>query len=82
MGKRILIIEVNWLGDVLFSTPLIRAIAEKFKGAHIACLTHPRTKEILEGNPRINEIIIYDEEACHKSLLGKLRLILLLKKAV
>jgi len=78
--KRILIVEVNWLGDVLFSTPLIRAIREKFKNAYIACLTHPRTKEILEGNPRINEIIIYDEDACHKSLLGKLRLILLLRK--
>ncbi len=78
--KRILIIEVNWIGDVLFSTPLIREIAETFKHAYIACLVHPRTKEILEGNPRINEIIIYDEEHRHRSLLGKLRLILLLRK--
>ena len=80
MEKRILIVEVNWLGDVLFSTPLVRAMREKFKNAYIACLAHPRTKEILEGNPRINEIIIYDEETCHKSLLGKLCLILLLRK--
>ena len=78
--KRILIVEVNWLGDVLFSTPFIRAVREKFKGAYIACLTAPRTKEVLENNPHINEIIIYDERGAHKSILGKIRLILLLRK--
>jgi len=72
--NRILIVEVNWVGDVLLSTPLIRSVREKFKNAHIACLVHPRVKEVLKKNPRINEIIIYDEKHAHKSLLGKLRL--------
>jgi hypothetical protein len=30
--ERILIVEVNWLGDVLFSTPAIRAIRNKYPG--------------------------------------------------
>ncbi|MBN1353530.1 MAG: lipopolysaccharide heptosyltransferase II [Candidatus Omnitrophica bacterium] len=78
--RRILIIEVNWLGDVLFSTPFIRSVRGKFKDAHIACLTVPRTVEILEGNPNINEIIIYDENSKHKSFLGKARLIRSLRR--
>lgn len=80
MIKKILIINVNWIGDVLFSTPFIRAVREAHPGAYIACLVHPRCKEVLEGNPRINEIIIYDENGAHKSLAGKLRLVSALRK--
>jgi len=79
MTKRILIIEVNWIGDVLFSTPFIRAVREANPGAHIACLVHPRCVEMLEGNPRINEIIAYDEEGRHRSLVGKLKLVTALR---
>ena len=35
--KRVLIIEPNWLGDVLFTTPAIRAIKE-IKGWIIDCV--------------------------------------------
>ena len=78
--KRILIIEVNWLGDVLFSTPFIRSVREKFKDAHIACMIAPRTREVLEHNPRVNEIIIYDEKGSHRGIFGKMRLIKELRK--
>ena len=79
MSKRILIVNVNWVGDVLFSTPFIRAVREANPDAYIACLLHPRCSQMLETNPRINKIIIYDEEGIHKSLLGKWRLIQKLK---
>jgi len=73
--NRILIVNVNWVGDVLFSTPLIRAAREKFPDAYIACMVAPRCKEALELNPRLNGIIIYDEEGAHKGPFGKLKLI-------
>lgn len=78
--KKILIINVNWIGDVLFSTPFIRVVREAYPKSHIACLLHPRCKEILESNPRLDEIMIYDEEGEHKSLFGKLKLIMYLRK--
>jgi len=81
MKKRILIIEVNWLGDVLFSTPFIRAVRDDNPDGYIACLVHPRTKEILEGSTAINEIVFYDEEGLHKGILGKLRLIRSLRRS-
>lgn len=76
----ILIVNVNWVGDVLFSTPAIRAIRQHYPDAYIACMVVPRCKEILELNPNLNELIIYDEDEVHKSLLGKLKLISTLKK--
>ncbi|MDD5496287.1 MAG: lipopolysaccharide heptosyltransferase II [Candidatus Omnitrophica bacterium] len=79
-NKRILIVNVNWVGDVIFSTPFIRALRERYPDAYMACLLHPRCSPVLEGNPRINEIIIYDEEGRHRSLAGKLKLIALLRK--
>ncbi|MBP7055944.1 MAG: lipopolysaccharide heptosyltransferase II [Candidatus Omnitrophica bacterium] len=77
--KRILIIEVNWVGDVLFSTPFIRAVKGACPDSHIACLVHPRCKEILEYNPCVDEIILYDEEKTHRGILGKIKLIFLLR---
>lgn len=71
---KILIIEVNWLGDVLFSTAAIKALADKFPASHIACLVVPRVKEVLEDNPYVSEIIINDEDGLHKDLYGKFRL--------
>lgn len=79
-GKRILIVNVNWIGDVIFSTPFIKAIRDAYPDGYIACLLHPRCAQILKGSPRIDEIIIYDEEGQHKGIIGKLILILYLRK--
>ena len=79
-GKRILIVSVNWVGDVIFSTPFIKAIRDVYPDGYIACLLHPRCVDILNGSPRIDEIIVYDEEGQHKSIIGKLMLILYLRK--
>lgn len=76
----ILIIEVNWLGDVLFSTPAIKALRKKYPDSYIACLIVPRVREVLENNPNVNELIINDEEGIHKGFLGKARLVSELKK--
>ncbi len=76
---RILIVNVNWRGDVLFSTPFIRALREKYPDSFIACLVVPRCAPILENNPHLNELIIFDEQNGHRGLWGKLRLIKLLR---
>ncbi len=68
------------MGDVLFSSPAIRAIGEKYSGSHIAVLVVPGCRQMLEHNPFINEIIIYEEDGKHRSLPGKLRLIAQLRQ--
>ncbi len=78
--RKILIINVNWLGDVIFSTPAIRTIRQNFPEAHIACLVVRRCEEILRNNPRINELIVYDEQGKHRGIGGKLKFIRGLKE--
>jgi lipopolysaccharide heptosyltransferase II len=78
--KRILIVNVNWIGDVIFSTPFIKSVRDAYPESYIACLVHPRCADMLKGSPRIDEIIIYDEEGQHKGVVGKLMLISYLRK--
>ena len=77
-ARTILIVNVNWLGDVLFSTPFIRAVRNNFPDAYIACMVVPGCREILEGNPNINEVIGYDEKRA--GLFGSIKIIRLLRQ--
>lgn len=55
--RRILIVSVNWLGDLIFMTPALRAVRKRFAGAHLACLVPPRGVPLLSGNPHLDEVI-------------------------
>lgn len=78
--KRILIVEVNWLGDVLFSTAAIKAIKDKYPDSFLACMVVKRCAQLLENNPSVNKVIIFDEKSSHKSFLSRLKFILFLRK--
>ncbi len=73
--KKILVVNVNWLGDVIFSSPVFKALKTAYPQSQISCLTVPRVREILESIPGIDEIIVYDEQGVHRNPLAKLRLI-------
>lgn len=77
--KRILIVNVNWIGDTLFATPLMRALRDNLPDAYIAVLTHPRCHQILEGNPNINEVILYNDRYLLRRLPTKFSLISLIR---
>ncbi len=55
--RRILLVAVNWLGDLLFLTPAIRAIRRAHPDAQITCLAPRRGMELLQGNPHLNELL-------------------------
>ncbi len=76
---KVLIIEPNWLGDVLFTTPAIRAVREKYKDVYISVIVHARCLPILEDNPNINEIIVLKNVRGLKGFFAKIRLISRLK---
>lgn len=79
-NKHILIFNVNWLGDVLFSTATIRNIRANFPDSFIACIIPSRCYQILKGNPHLDEIIIFDEKDRHQSAFAKFQFIQLLKR--
>ncbi len=79
MKKRILIFNVNWLGDVLFSTPVIRNVRRNFPDSFIACAIPSRCYPVLKDNPHLDEVIIFDEKDRHKGILGQLSFVKALK---
>ena len=60
MGKRILIVRTDRVGDVVMITPIVREIKKTFPDSFIATLTQPHTSKILIGNPYVDTILTDD----------------------
>jgi len=78
--QKILIVRTDRVGDVLLSTPVIKNLREAYPHAHIAFMCRPYTKEVLEGNPYLDEIIVYDKYGKHKSFFASVTFSLFLRK--
>lgn len=59
--KKILVIQLRRIGDVLMCTPVIRALRQKYPQCHLAFLTEEESKAILETNPNLNELLVWDK---------------------
>ncbi len=57
--KKILIIRSDRFGEFILNTPAIKAVKNKFPAASIALMVSPVVKEIVEGWPIIDEILVY-----------------------
>jgi len=51
---------MKYIGDVLLTTPIIRAVREKFPQAYIAYLGDKTAVSLLEHNPSLDEILPFD----------------------
>ncbi|MDD5097164.1 MAG: lipopolysaccharide heptosyltransferase II [Candidatus Omnitrophica bacterium] len=78
--KRILIVRTDRIGDVLLSTPVIKALRQKYPQAYISMMVAPYAKDIVENNPYLDEVIVYDKDGLHKSWLRSLKFASRLKK--
>ncbi|MBL7157881.1 MAG: lipopolysaccharide heptosyltransferase II [Candidatus Omnitrophica bacterium] len=77
---RILLTRTDRIGDVVLSTPAIKAVRDKYPEAHIAFMVRPYAKDIVDGNPYLDEVIIYDKYGRHKGLLSTILFALEIKK--
>lgn len=71
--SRILVTRTDRIGDLVLSTPVFQSLREKFPQAWIACLTFCENRELVEGNPYLNEVILYDKKGREKGLFGNIR---------
>ncbi len=60
--KKILLINPFGLGDVLFTTPVIAALKNALPGIKIGYLCNQRVAPILESNPYIDSLFIYERD--------------------
>ncbi|MFH1519582.1 MAG: glycosyltransferase family 9 protein [Candidatus Omnitrophota bacterium] len=71
--NNILIVRTDRLGDVILSTPVIKNLRLSFPKSHIAFLCRPYTRDALEGNPYLDEVITYDKYGRDKSFGASIR---------
>lgn len=58
--ERILIIKLRAVGDVLLATPVVRNLRRHYPHAFLAFLTESLSREVLEGNPDLDEILVFN----------------------
>ncbi len=67
---RFLITRTDRIGDLVLSTPVFAAVRRQWPDAWIAALTFTENRQILEGNPHLDEVILYDKTGAERSWLG------------
>lgn len=60
--RSILVIKLRAIGDVLLSTVVLRNLSAAYPAAKIDFLTQEASREVLEGNPDVNELITFQQK--------------------
>ncbi|MGH9141044.1 MAG: glycosyltransferase family 9 protein [Vicinamibacterales bacterium] len=74
MCKRILLVRLRQIGDVVFTTPAIRAIRQRFPDALLTYIVEPAAAPIIAGNRHLNEVIVAPRRRGLRGLLDDLAL--------
>lgn len=61
--KRFLIIKLSSIGDVVLTTPVAKALRGAFPDSYIAWVVEPKSKDIIEGNPYLDDVIVWERKA-------------------
>jgi lipopolysaccharide heptosyltransferase II len=85
---KILIINPFGIGDVLFTTPAIKAIKDRYPDSFIGYWSNLRVKPILESNPQINKVFAlsrgdlkkFYQESFFKGAWSAIKLVCQIKK--
>ncbi len=64
--ENILLIRLSSLGDILLTTPAIRAVRTHFRRSNIAMLVAKQSADVLWHNPHLDELILFDRLAADK----------------
>jgi lipopolysaccharide heptosyltransferase II len=70
---KILIIQPSRIGDVVFTIPLLSALRKKYPQAWISWVVDERCAPVIEGNPDIDEMIVFDRSRISIKYLLDLR---------
>lgn len=60
--KKILVIRFSSLGDVIYTTPVVRCLKQQLPGCKVHFITKPAFKYIYEGNPYVDKLLLLKEK--------------------
>lgn len=70
--KRILIIKLSSIGDVVMTTPVAKALRNALPNVYIAWVVEDKARDVLTGNPYLDEVIVWNRRAFTGSAWTKL----------
>ncbi len=73
-GPKVLLIRLRLIGDVVFTTPAIRALREALADAHLTYLVEPTPAGVVRDNPHLDEVRVVPLVRGWRRLLTDLRL--------
>ncbi len=82
MGKRILVVKLDAIGDVARTSTILRPLRAKYDPCHITWLVHPAAEEMLRGNRLIDVVLPYQPEALEPLRVQRFDLVLSLDKTL
>ncbi len=71
---KILVVRLRLIGDVVFTTPAIRALRRQYPDAHLAYLVESAAAPVVADNPHLSEVIIVPHTRGWRRLRDDLRL--------
>ncbi len=74
-GARILILRLRSIGDIILLTPTLRLLKEWRPDLRISVMVESRFRDLLQGNPAVEEILIPGEGSGVRNLLSRLAVI-------
>jgi heptosyltransferase-2 len=67
--SKILVMHTGgWIGDMILLTPVLRALRKELPEAHISMLVRPLVRNLMEKNPYLHEVIVYDKRGEHRGI--------------
>lgn len=77
--RRILIIRPDRIGDVVLTTPLIRAVKKSFHGSFVGVMVGSNAAPLLQGNPNVDLLITDDPQGKDSGNAGFWRMVKFLR---
>jgi heptosyltransferase III len=77
---RVLLIRLRLIGDVVLSTPLVRALRRTFPEASLSYLVERGAAAVVSGNPHLDDVIIVERTRGLARILDDLRLAVRLRR--
>lgn len=72
---RILLIRLRLIGDVVFTTPVIRALRREFPHAHLSYVVEPAAFPVVAENPHLDEVMVAPSPASSRRFASDLALV-------
>src|SRR5437879_5979324 len=73
--RRVVVKELNWLGDVVMSVPALRAVRRAFPDSRLAVLVKRELAGFFEGFEGVDEVLPYAVKPGVAGILDRLRVV-------